>query len=487
MEIHPYLPGLHLPKTRGKARSAKERLAAELDRAKQKSFSQLGACFGRFIPGYLLRPSDSGALSRRRLFSKENTFWSFFCQVLDTDGGCKEVVRKLQVAAVEKGHPLPSSSTAAYCKARQRLELSTLESIHQHLSDQLRNRSGDELLSSRRIVVVDGTGLSMPDTEENQEPWPQSKRQNPGCGFPQARLCACFNLHNGALISYALGNKKSHELMLLREQWDTFEVGDILLGDKGFCSYYDQSKLRDQGVDSIITLARRRPVEQSKAVKVLGENDLLIHWPKPKWNKHLSYSVPEWEALPEKLLLRQVKVIVDQPGFRTKSYYIVTTLLDAKAYPAAELAEAYRRRWDVELFFRDIKTTMDMDVLRCKSPEMVRKEIVMHLIVYNCIRALILEAARDSTQLRRIGFKGALQAVRKWEPCLKQCGITERELRYLIRMLYRAIADNVVPLRPGRHEPRAVKRRPKNYQRMTKPRHEMIECPHRSKYTAQNA
>ena len=275
--------------------------------------------------------------------------------------------------------------------------------------------------------------------------------------------------------------------MLLREQWDTFEVGDILLGDKGFCSYYDQSKLRDRGVDSIITLARRRPVEQSKAVKVLGENDLLIHWPKPKWNKHLSYSVPEWEALPEKLLLRQVKVIVDQPGFRTKSYYIVTTLLDAKAYPAAELAEAYRRRWDVELFFRDIKTTMDMDVLRCKSPEMVRKEIVMHLIVYNCIRALILEAARDSTQLRRIGFKGALQAVRKWEPCLKQCGITERKLRHLIRMLYRAIADNVVPLRPGRHEPRAVKRRPKNYQRMTKPRHEMIECPHRSKYTAQNA
>ena len=183
MNITPYLPGLHLPKTRGKARSAKEQLAAELDRAKQKSFSQLGACFGRFIPGYLLRPSDSGALSRRRLFSKENTFWSFFCQVLDTDGGCKEVVRKLQVAAVEKGHPLPSSSTAAYCKARQRLELSTLESIHQHLSDQLRNRSGDELLSSRRIVVVDGTGLSMPDTEENQEPWPQSKRQNPGSVF----------------------------------------------------------------------------------------------------------------------------------------------------------------------------------------------------------------------------------------------------------------------------------------------------------------
>ena len=487
MEIHPYLPGLHLPKTRGKGRSVKERLVAELARAKHKSFSQLSECFGKFIPGHFLSPSESGASSRRRLFSKENTFWSFFSQILDADGGCKEVVRKLQVAVVEKGQALPSSSTAAYCKARQRFELSTLESVHQHLSDQLRNRTRGDLLNNRRIVVVDGTGISMPDTEANQEPWPQTKSQKPGCGFPQARLCGCFNLHNGALLSYELGNKKSHELMLLRKQWDTFEAGDIFLGDKGFCSYYDQSKLRDRGVDSMITLARRKPVEHAEAVEVLGENDLLIHWPRPKWNKHLSYSVPEWEALPEKLLLRQIKVIVDQPGFRTKGFYIVTTLLDAETYPAAELAEAYFRRWDVELFFRDIKTTMDMDVLRCKSPEMVRKEIAMHMIVYNCIRALIAEAVSVGGKVRRISFKGALQAVRKWEPCLKRAALTARELTRMIRTLYHAIASNIVPHRPGRSEPRAVKRRPKNYQRLTKPRHEMTPCPHRGKYRAQKA
>lgn len=131
MNIAPFLPGLHLPRARGKARSAKERFAAELEQVKQKSFSQLGECFSRFIPGHFLSPSESGASSRRRLFSKENTFWSFFSQILDADGGCKEVVRKLQVAVVEKGQALPSSSTAAYCKARQRFELSTLESIHQ--------------------------------------------------------------------------------------------------------------------------------------------------------------------------------------------------------------------------------------------------------------------------------------------------------------------------------------------------------------------
>ena len=150
-------------------------------------------------------------------------------------------------------------------------------------------------------------------------------------------------------------------------------------------------------------------------------------------------------------------------------------------------AEAYFRRWDVELFFRDIKTTMDMDVLRCKSPEMIRKEILMHLIVYNCIRALISEAARDDLKVRRISFKGALQAMRKWEPYLKQIDIASRERKRLIQMLYRAIADDVVPLRPGRSEPRAVKRRPKNYQRLNKPRHEMNVCPHRSKYRADMA
>ena len=337
MNITPYLPGLQLPKSRGKARSAKELLAAELEQAKQKSFGQLGECFGRFIPGRHLQPEESGALSRRRLFSKENTFWSFFSQTLDADGGCKEAVRKLQATTTQKGESLPSSSTAAYCKARQKLDLSTLELIHQHLSDQLRKGCGDDLLKGRRIIVVDGTGVSMPDTDENQQIWPQTKSQKPGCGFPQAAICACFNLHNGALLSYEVGNKKSHELPMLRKQWDTFETGDIFLGDKGFCSYYDQSKLRDRGVDSLITLARRKPVQEAEAVKVLGENDLLIHWNKPKWNKHLSYSPEEWEALPEKLLLRQVKVIVDQPGFRTACFHIVTTLLDVESYPADEL------------------------------------------------------------------------------------------------------------------------------------------------------
>ena len=275
---------------------------------------------------------------------------------------------------------------------------------------------------------------------------------------------------------------------MLRKQWDTFKPGDIFLGDKGFCSYYDQSSLKDRGVDSVITLARRHPVTEFESVKVLGKDDLLIHWNRPVRNKNSSYSQEDWEGLPEKLLLRQIKVRVNQPGFRVTTFHIITTLLDVNEYPADDIADLYFQRWDVELFFRDIKTTMGMDILRCKTPDMVRKEIIMHLIAYNCIRCLMFEAAKEKdVRVRRISFKGSVQALRQWEPHLNQAKISRQERDRLIRHLYESIASNIVPERPGRREPRAVKRRPKNFALLTAPRHEMKEISHRAKYHVEAA
>ncbi|MDX8405347.1 MAG: IS4 family transposase, partial [Mariprofundus sp.] len=430
-----FLP-MHLPKSRRKARSPQQILFDELARLRQKSLSQLGECLNRFVPARYLQPSSSGALSRRRVYSKENTFWAFFSQVLDSDGGCKEVIRKIQAFAALKSNNIPSSSTAAYCKARQKLDQTCLESILKHTTADIQSATNPDCMHGRRVIVVDGTGISMPDTEENQEIWPQQKNQKPGCGFPQAAICACFNLHTGTLLSHEIGNKKSHELPMLRKQWDAFQPGDIFLGDKGFCSYYDQSNMKDRGVDSVITLARRKPVTRAQAVKVLGKDDLLIHWIKPAWNKRSSYSRDEWERLPKTLLLRQIKVTVKQAGFRVTSFHIITTLLDAEEYPASEIADLYYQRWDVELFFRDIKTTMGMDILRCKTPEMVRKEILMHLIAYNCIRRLMLEAAeKKNVTLRRISFKGSVQALRQWEPHLNQRKMSHHDRTRLMRLL----------------------------------------------------
>lgn len=254
----------------------------------------------------------------------------------------------------------------------------------------------------------------MPDTPENQAQWFQPNNQRPGCGFPQARVCACFCLQTGTLLSHRVGSQKNHELPLLRQQWETFRPGDIFLGDKGFCSFYDAWQFQQRQVDSVITLARYTPVKAAEAVKVLGPDDLLIHWPKPAWSQRLSYSKTEWQALPESLTLRQIKVTVAEDGFRTQSGYLVTTLTDPLHYPAEDLAELYRQRWDVELFFRGIKTTLGIDILRCQTPAMVTEEILMHLIVYNALRSLIHDAAIEADQpLRRISFKANLQALRQ--------------------------------------------------------------------------
>ncbi len=483
-----YLPGFHLATLRRKPRSGSQKLADERARIRRHSITQLDECFAQFLPAKELDLSTSGSFSRRRLFSKSNTFWAFFSQVLDADGGCQEVVRKVQALAAAQSMPIPSASTSAYCQARSKLAQSSLETILAQTADSLQQRGRGHWWKERRVVVVDGTGVSMPDTPANQETWPQPRSQKPGCGFPQARVCACFCLQTGALLSYRVGNRKNSELPLLRQQWDTFEAGDIFLGDKGFCSYYDVFKLQERSVDSVITLARRTPAEASSAIAVLGKDDLLIEWPKPAWNKALSYSKEEWRGLPDQLTLRQVKVTVDTPGFRAKSFYLVTTLTDASIYSATELADLYYQRWDVELFFRDIKTTMGMDILRCRTPAMVKKEILMHLIVYNAIRMLMVDAAKEVNQPpRRISFKASIQALRQWEPVLNQTGLKERERKRLMSSLRDAIAANVLTLRPGRREPRCVKRRPKPFALLTAPRHQMIEIPHRSRYRAEQA
>ena len=241
-------------------------------------------------------------------------------------------------------------------------------------------------------------------------------------------------------------------------------------------------------MDSLIPLARRRPVTAAEAIKVLGPDDLLIRWPKPKWTPRTSYTKEEWLALPEQLTLRQVKVTVSNPGFRVKEFYLVTTLTDAARYPAEALAKLYYQRWDVELFFRDLKTTLGMDILRCKSPAMVQKEILMHFIVYNCIRHLMLEAARQKDRLpRQISVKASIQALRQWVPLLNGTDLKSVEQRRVLAPLYQAIAATVLPERPGRREPRCVKRRPKPFQLMTAPRDVMREIPHRSKYRAESA
>ncbi len=485
-KIMPMLPGFYAPKRGRKSRTPQQVFAARLASIKEKTFKQIGEIFSPFLPIAALRQEPAGAMSRRRIFTKENTFWAFLGQCLDSDGGCKEVVRKLQSYAAMRGLKMPSSSTASYCVARKKLEENTLNQIFQHTTRWASSSNASGALNGRRVIVVDGTGFSMPDTTANQAVWPQLSSQKAGCGFPSGRICAYFSLGNGGLLNYAIGNKKCHELPLFRENWSTFDRGDIFLGDKGFCSYFDISKLKDRGVDTVVTLARRKPVSKKKCLKELGPDDLLIEWTKPQYNKILSYSKEEWEGLPDRLVMRQIKVQVKEPGFRCKEFYIVTTLLDPVKYLRADITALYRKRWDVELFLRDIKTTMKFDILRCQSPEMIRKELLMCFIAYNCIRRLMFEAASDENiKVRTISFKGSLQAIRSWESRMGASQLDRHEQLSMMADLYLALAHCMIPDRPGRSEPRCLKRRPKPFQLMTRPRHEMREIQHRNRYRAE--
>jgi hypothetical protein len=428
--------------------------------------------------------AESSALpARRRVFSRAQTFWGFFSQILDADGGCREVVRRLQAARSGQGAALPSSSTAAYCKARAKLDTGTLQAILQHTTDALTPYSQPhKALNDRRVVVVDGTGLSMPDTAENQARWPQFHLQKPGCGFPSARLLALFDLSTGGHIAHHFGNKHDSELAALRHLWPALTPNDILLGDRGFCSYFDMAQLQARQVDTVVTLKKRHPVKTGDALKVLGEDDLLMQWPRPRWAKHYRYAQADWDTLPEQLVLRQIKVTVREPGFRSQSFHVITTLTDPVAYPAQVLADLYRQRWQVELYLRDIKTTLGMDVLRCRTPNLVVKELTMHWIVYNCLRLMMCKAAQTNRSVgqAKISFKACIQAIRQWTAWAAQLksGATHRRL---FNELLWAIATATVTDRPGRNEPRCVKRRPKNYQRMTQPRAVMRVTPHRGK------
>jgi len=484
----PLLPGFHLPTLRRKPRSAAQKLAAERARIRAKSFSQLGECFGRFIPQHLLEPASIGPTSRRRLFSKANTFWGFFTQILDADGGCQEIVRRFQAFATQRDLPCPSSSTAAYCKARQRLPIQSLQQILRCTTDQLERTYPRQALFDRRVVVVDGTGLSMPDTAANQARWPQPASQKPGCGFPQARLSACFSLSTGALLSYRIGHKKSAELPLLRDQWQNLEAGDILLGDKAYCSYYDIAELHKRGIDTVCTLGIRKPTPRDQAVQLLGDNDWLVRWPLPKRTHKSAYSAQAHAQLPGSLLMRQIYVQVNTPGFRTQGFYLVTTLTDAERYPATQLAELYLQRWQVELHLRDLKTTLGMDILRSKTPAMVEKEILMHLIVYNSLRLLINEAAEQiEARPGQISFKAAQQALRQWQPLIDAASDQPTELKALRQQLVEVIAGKRLMQRAGRREPRAIKRRPRSKAILTRPRREYEDIPHRGRHRAKAA
>lgn len=434
---------------------------------RENSLSELMSVFGGWIPFKQLKPKSQKAHSRCRDYSLAVTFWAFLWQVLTPKTPCREVVRKVQSFCSELKLRMPGSSTVAYCKARAKLATEDVNAVHAAvLARVLGKVREDQRWLGHEVKVVDGTGIKLADTPQNQAEFPQPGEQRPGCGFPVMQVVGCFCLASGAIIDWVETALKSHECRVFRRMLHMFNKGDVVLGDRGFCSYTNLALLTQKGVHAVMRLHQMRKTDFEQG-DCLGQHDRLVTWTRPA-KLSAGWSREEWKTLPAQLTLRVVRIVIEIKGFRVQQYDVVTTLTDPVIYTKEQLAQLYFRRWAVELFFRHIKTTMGMEKLRCKTPDMVRKELRMHLIAYNLIRGLMQEAAHlEDVRFDRISFKGAVDTLRQFLSALNATKNRPRVQQRIIDEMLTIIANEIVPERKNRSEPRALKERPKPYPRLT--------------------
>jgi hypothetical protein len=438
-----------------------------------------GALLRSILPAQRVEQAilEAGLVYRQCLFTPLLTLWTFVMQALSADGSCREAVSKMLalVAASKESDAAFNPQTGPYCKARKRLPVHLVTRLARETGQALHAEYGaGKLLGGRVIKVADGTTASMPDTPANQRKWPQPPTQKPGLGFPLVRLVAVMSLRCGAVLDVAFGpysGKQTGETAMLRTLFSSLDPGDVLLADRYYASYWMIALLQQKSVDSLFRQHHKRKID-FRTGKRLGHEDHLIKMQKPPCPKWMRRSV--YRRLPRELSVRELRVRVWQRGFRVRSLVLVTTLLDPKQYPKEQIAQAFRQRWQMELDLRSIKQTMGMSVLRCKTPQMVHKEIWIYLLAYNLIRTLMAQAAkRRGIEPREVSFAGAVQTINSFAPLLEMAG--RDECQQLLEVLLEMTAAHRVGNRPDRYEPRAVKRRAKPIALLTEPRKQARE------------
>lgn len=410
---------------------------------------------------------SASAIRRGWLFTRATIVWTFLSQCLSADHSCRDAVQRLVAWLAAANQRSGSANTGAYCTARDQLPEEVSRELVRDTGRQPDQHSpADWLWHGRRVRVADGTTLTMADTEANQQAYPQMRSQKPGCGQPILRMLVVFSLAVGTVLESAVSpytGKRTGENALLRTLHGVFRPGDVLLADRYFSGWCDIAIWMSLGVDVVIRKHQLRATDFRTGHR-LGRHDHLVVWSRPARPEWMSRE--DYAALPRSLTLREIRVVVDRPGFRTRVIVVVTSLLDSNDIPATALAQLYRRRWEAELHLRSIKTVMQMDHLRCKTPHRVRNEIAMHLTAYNLIRgAMAAAAVATGREPWEVSFKGTLQAVNNLLPLL-----AEMTAEDWCDLLFQLITTDTVGHRPDRVEPRVKKRRPKTYPLMNQPR-----------------
>ncbi len=432
--------------------------------------------FGRVLSRERIESFCRGAghVWRPSFWNPSVTVWTFLWQVLDGAKTLRAAVATLLVQWAAQGNAtLPSPDPTAYCQARRRLPIEVILQLLVHLTLRMRNLvTPGTGWRGRRVWAVDGSSVSMPDTPALQKVFPQPPGQRPGCGFPVAQFVALFCWTTGAVVDVIIDTIIPHEVTLFRRLWHHFQPGDVVLGDRAYGSYVDLARLQQRGVFAVCRLHQRRAAD-FRMGKRLGHDDQLLAWSRPeRWIPSCGINEDEFEQLPPTLTIRQVRIAQTPRGFRSRTIVVVTTLLDPIEDPADEIRALYRDRWTVELNLRSLKTHLGMDVLRGQSPDVIRKEIAMHLLAYNLIRFLMWQAAqRHGRDLHRLSFTGTLHRLRAaWSRLTLDRRTRNCDAEELTPQLLAWIAYDLVPYRPDRVEPRRRKRRPKEFSLLQQPR-----------------
>lgn len=435
--------------------------------------SEQSLIFERFLPATEVRKvcEKFGLRFRERIYSPVITMWMFLGQTLSPDHSCRDAVHRLNAWRTSHGKKKADSNTTSYCEARQRLP----EEVVQELAVRSGQKCQDKAAQRWRwkghdVKVVDGTTLTMPDTIENQKEYPQQRGQKKGCGFPIMRCVMLFCLSTGAALEIAMGRyrgKLTGENSLLQSINHMLLPGDIVLADRYYASFGNIHQATKGGYHVVMRAHHKRKIDFRRGHK-LGSYDQIVVYHRPP-RRPIWMSISEYEQCEDFISVRHVRYDVKQKGFRVKRIILATTLLDPVKYSVEELAELYCRRWQVELDIRSLKTHMQMEHLRCQSPSMVRKEVYAHMIAYNLIRDLIVHTSIIyKTSPSHLSHKNAVQALNAFADKLKP---GNDQLKAMEAALYESIMEHTVGDRKPRVHPREIKRRPKTYKLMQKPRH----------------
>jgi hypothetical protein len=453
--------------------------AQALARVRAYTLCQLENCFRQWLPEDLFPKAAAKANSRDRHYTRWRTFWCALWQNLNPEASGREVARQLQALFSLEGGPKISEEDGAYCRAKARLPLDQFPKALAATA-----RAADSLapalsfLQGRPLKLVDGSALTLlADTRKNRKAYPPLQCQPRQPSFPMLRFVVLFSLLSGAILTAAQGSLAVSELALFAQLTGQLAKGDILMGDRGYGCFPVIALLQQTwGVDFIGRTTRR--IDGRRRRQRLGRNDWLSEW-KKSGTASPWMSLLQWQALPATLTLRAVRGSLYQKGFRVRQVTVITTLLDAQAYPAAEILQAYLRRWHLEMCLDDLKTTLRLESLRSRSPEMAQKELFMRLTAHNLVRCTMAQAATEhQVPLERISFKGSLDAVRQFSHAMAQAK-SKKKRQQLWADLLRILAADLVPERPGRREPRAVKRVKNKYPRLSQPRHKFNDRPKR--------